>query len=158
MKKIELTQSDIEKFWAKVDKKGEDECWPWTGSRKTTGYGEFWISGEGRIRQRFRCNRIALYIKTGEEQETARHTCDNPVCCNPKHLEWGTPKDNTDDMMKRGRQVTIQDASAKLTREQVIEIRVRREAGESVRDIVTQFGVANQTVYDILNRKTWVDC
>ena len=32
-----------------------------------------------------------------------RHTCDNPPCINPDHLISGTMKDNSMDMVKRGR-------------------------------------------------------
>jgi hypothetical protein len=32
-----------------------------------------------------------------------RHKCDSRLCMNPNHLEPGTPKDNVDDMMARGR-------------------------------------------------------
>jgi hypothetical protein len=32
-----------------------------------------------------------------------RHKCDNPACCNIEHLEIGTPLDNVNDMIERGR-------------------------------------------------------
>jgi hypothetical protein len=31
------------------------------------------------------------------------HSCDNRVCININHLRLGTPQDNMDDKMRRGR-------------------------------------------------------
>jgi DNA-binding transcriptional ArsR family regulator len=33
----------------------------------------------------------------------ALHSCDNPPCCNPAHLRWGTPQSNQDDRRERRR-------------------------------------------------------
>ena len=40
---------------------------------------------------------------SGTTREVVRHKCDVPLCINPEHLEPGTPKQNTGDMMRRGR-------------------------------------------------------
>lgn len=34
-------RSIAEQFWEKVDRRGDDECWPWTGSRTAAAYGLF---------------------------------------------------------------------------------------------------------------------
>jgi hypothetical protein len=31
------------------------------------------------------------------------HSCDNPPCCNPMHLRWGTQAENIQDAQSRGR-------------------------------------------------------
>ena len=41
-----LTDKQLRRFWTKVDKKGEDECWNWTASKKDNGYGTFRINNK----------------------------------------------------------------------------------------------------------------
>lgn len=51
------------------------------------------------------------------------HTCDNPLCINIKHFFLGTPKDNAQDMVKKGRSLTGEKhARVKLTEAQINEI------------------------------------
>ncbi len=70
-----LTQKDIDRFWAKVDIRGPEECWPWTGSQIPGGYGLFSIKGRPYL-----SNRVAMFISTGVDapDQLACHHCDNP--------------------------------------------------------------------------------
>ncbi len=86
-----------------IDMRGgnRDECWPWRGNvNKTDGRPYFTVAGRRRTSYA-----LVLELASGEQQGTrvARHSCDNPVCCNPKHLSWGTNQDNSDDMKARER-------------------------------------------------------
>lgn len=72
---LPVTKEDEARFWAKVDKHGPDECWPWTGS--TDGrYGQFWLNGK-----RVKANRLSLAMHSQEQSANWRacHTCDNPI-------------------------------------------------------------------------------
>lgn len=91
-----------ERFWEKVDKRGPDECWPWTGaSGGGDGRGHIW--GDGRI---VIASRLSVELATGQappEERNVLHSCDNPPCVNPRHLRIGTQAENVQDMVSRGR-------------------------------------------------------
>jgi hypothetical protein len=89
-----------DRLWAQCQPAGE--CWVWTGHRSPKGYGVF------GIRQRkFFAQRIAYQVSTLTPAIPGHlrvlHHCDNPPCINPMHLFLGTPKDNMDDMHRKGR-------------------------------------------------------
>lgn len=87
-------------FWNKVNKGDENACWEWKASKTPLGYGRTTY----QKRQSY-AHRMA-YIYTYSEIPDGLlvcHTCDNPACCNPKHLFLGSHKDNTQDMIKKGR-------------------------------------------------------
>lgn len=73
----------------------------WTGSKTKDGYGVIQI---GRNKQ-YRVHRIAYENAFGKfpARFLVCHTCDKPLCVNPKHLFLGTPRDNTKDMIHKGR-------------------------------------------------------
>lgn len=119
-------------FWASVSVGEADACWPWQGSRDRDGYGRLKIRGHVH-----RASRFALALATGQEPQDlhALHSCDNPPCCNPAHLRWGTPVENMEDKSRRGRwrgpknQSGSANGAAKLTDEQLAEIVRRMRAG-----------------------------
>lgn len=88
-----------ERFLEKVDRRGEDDCWLWLAGTSAGGYGLFFNKG------RIMAHRFSYQLHRGTIPQGLRvcHSCDNPPCVNPKHLWLGTPKDNTQDMMNKGR-------------------------------------------------------
>lgn len=98
-----------DRFWSKVDKSGgPDACWPWMGALHTDDfpYGRFRANtsndSDGRT---VYAHRFAVEMTRGAIPEGmfACHHCDNPPCCNPSHLFIGTPDDNVQDMVRKGR-------------------------------------------------------
>lgn len=87
-------------FWERVAKGDPDQCWEWQAGRNARDYGIFC-----RGRDRLMAHRVALSLATGETPAgmKALHGCDNPPCCNPKHLRWGTTQENRDDRSVRSR-------------------------------------------------------
>lgn len=171
-----MTEAD---FWARVDRRGPDECWLWmrgrTGSRRgldgvIPGYGAFG-------RPQVKAHRFAWQLANGEIPDGlwVLHRCDNPPCVNPAHLFLGDVQANVDDMRAKGRARYISayqpatgdhvpydrrargEASgpAKLTAAQVIEIRRRRLAGESRRALAREFGICDSNVRWIAMGRTW---
>ena len=98
---IDLTERNRALFFARVDKRGPDECWPWTGAINRQGYGK--VSSHGRW---LRAPRVAWYLAHGEQPPAfVCHSCDNPLCCNPAHLWIGTSLDNNRDAVAKGRNI-----------------------------------------------------
>ena len=134
------------RFWAKVDKRGPDECWEWTGMRTVDGYGRIKFD-----RRRLVASRVLWEITHGENpgDKHVCHKCDNPPCCNPAHLFLGTPLDNVRDMLAKGRCKPPRGedhAHARLADSQVREIRELLAAGELHRVIAARFGVHKSTI------------
>lgn len=89
-----------ERFWKKVDRRGPDECWPWTGAT-VQGYGRLNIDNRSVL-----APRVLIEVEFGvpvPPHLRVLHHCDNPPCCNPAHLFIGTQADNVADMWAKGR-------------------------------------------------------
>lgn len=97
----------LEAYWAKVDRRDEDGCWIWKGARTTGGYGQISSRSTHRSRTvRALATHVALAIDgraRPQPNAVAMHSCDNPRCVNPRHLNWGTTTENMQDMWRKGR-------------------------------------------------------
>ena len=84
-----------------------------------------------------------------------RHKDRNPSNNRPSNLEYGTPQDNSDDMIKHGTSpVGVRNPNCKLSDASVIEIHDRALAGESVKDLAYEYSVSIPLVYLIKKEKT----
>lgn len=148
-------RSLAERFNEKVDRSTTpDGCWQWTACRDRLGYGFIGLGGRQRS---VLASRVALELALGRSIRPglcALHGCDNPSCVRvgPGHVYEGTLKQNTRDMIERGRhspppRLTGEaHPNARLTDAQVAEIRASAESG--VR-IAARLGVSRWHVYEI---------
>lgn len=84
------------------------------------------------------------------------HKCDNRRCINPEHLELGTHDDNMRQMVERGRSLKgSKHGQAKLTEDDVREIRKRLDAGESTYSLAKVYGVSQSLISGIKQGKRW---
>jgi len=152
----------LTQFWEKVKRDTKDECWLWLAGKNHCGYGNVALFNDGEWTWR-KAHRIAWELTYGKipSQLFVLHKCDNPPCCNPNHLFLGTQADNMMDMDRKGRRnnplfpAGENHPNAKLTQEQVNQIRKRLSFGERVQDIAEQFNVAACTISNIKSRRKW---
>lgn len=137
----------------------QDGCWSWSGARDADGYGIVSMQ-KHRVA---RAPRVSWEIHKGPIPSGifVLHRCDNPPCTNPLHLFLGTPKDNMQDAVRKGRnRITHHKGEkhgrAKVTTEQVIEIRRRYAAGDvSQTTLAAEFGITQSACSLIILRKKW---
>jgi hypothetical protein len=152
----------LDRFNAAIEKQGDDGCWLWT-KRSTTsyGYGQLW---EGR--KRWEAHRLSWTIHRGPIPAgmCVCHRCDVPQCVNPDHLFLGNQRDNLRDMLLKGRAHEgyrkeppngVMNHKAKLTDDDIREIRRRYMSGESLRQLGRAYNVWFTTIHQIVLRKTW---
>lgn len=140
------------RFWAKV-RKDDGGCWEWVASRNRMGYGQFRWEGRSQL-----AHRVSWRFAHGADpgRLCVLHICDNPGCVNPGHLFLGTRRDNSRDMVRKGRSPAAERAPhARLDSGAVLRIRERYSAGEKERALACEYGVHQATVNDILSGRTW---
>jgi hypothetical protein len=156
----EIDQIHKERFWSYMDKVTDQgphgDCWEWKKAKTKSGYGIFMINNHP-----YRAHRLAFYLVNGpiEPGKFICHSCDNTLCCNPKHLWMGTTGDNIRDAYSKGRMNTprgINRGNVKLTEKNVLEIRAKYATGRYVqRQLGVEYGVAQTVIGDIVRRDTW---
>lgn len=148
------TISVEERFWSFVDKSGDgDSCWLWTGAKSDFGYGRIKIDGKDT-----HANRLSWELHYGPIEGGLRclHRCDNPPCVNPAHLFLGTNADNSADMVFKDRHTRgSRHPHAKLSENDVADIRRLFRDGEMRTSLARRYGVSISLVCKIVARLAW---
>jgi len=169
-----------ERFWSKVRVLGPDDCWEWQAYRNPHGYGT--IGTGGRDGTMALAHRVAYELTYGVIPSSAPHIChhcDNPPCCNPKHLFAGTHSDNMRDCVAKDRHVgsvcperlahgarngsrthpekRLRGDQHPVARLRAADIPIIRSVAHhsSVSAIARRFDVGRTTINNVLNGNTW---
>jgi hypothetical protein len=147
----------VDKFWSKVKyPENIDDCWEWSSGLFESGYGQFGISSKIKIS----AHRFAFQYYNGSIPKgyIICHRCDNKKCCNPNHLFLGTCKDNSEDMVRKGRSIKGEKIHTSILTEcDVIETLTSLYYGNKIsyQEFNLKYSVEGRQLKNIVNRITW---
>jgi hypothetical protein len=144
-----------ERFWRFIVK--NESCWSWTGN-KALGYGR--ISTGKKPYVLILAHRLSWEIHNKQkipEGMFVMHKCDNPECCNPDHLMIGTPKENTQDMIAKGRKRVVAPLGTENGKSVLDEEKVRfiRSSDLPHAKLAKLLEVSPSCVRDVRIGRTW---
>lgn len=140
------------RFIKKTLAESTDKCVLWPFYVMKEGYGQAATYRGVCLAHRLMC--MFAHGHPPDSTSQAVHRCGVKACVNPRHLRWGTQKDNEDDKHGHGTWFT-RISNGKLTEEQVRDIRHRYAAGEKPVHIASATGVPRSTVAKVARRHTW---
>jgi len=151
----ELSAQQISRILRNVAAESNNGCQLWTRAVNSRGYGHVHLA-QGM----FNVARIIYKIRYGVDpsDQCVLHRCDNPPCVNPAHLFLGTKKENTADMILKGRKRGPRGSShksAKFSDEQILQIRTLYSQGWTRKNLAESFGVTRPTIAAIVKRMSW---
>lgn len=132
-------------------------CWIWLGAKCAQGYGNMWSGSRYEKAHRVSYRLLVGSIPGGM---FVCHSCDRPSCINPEHLWLGTARDNIADAISKGRYRNgsahgERNGSAKLSADEVREIRETPKKYGSGRVLAARFGVTESTICEIRSGRSW---
>jgi len=155
MRHIVKAAGPWEYFARKVRIGNPCDCWEWTGSCGTPGYGNWGYSAFGGKVNRA-AHRASYELFYGQPQGLVLHKCGNRKCCNPDHLYDGSWQENRRDSELHGTApLGSRHGQSKLTENDVLKIKAALARGEMRKDIAAQFRVSPSAITQIKNGDTW---
>ena len=153
---MNFSQKDIDRFWSKVDKKGEDECWNWLTGLFDDGYGAFKLNG--KTVKAHRCSLVLAHAVPPLNKTWALHTClTNPKCVNPNHLYYGDQPDNERDKVKDGTHARGEiQGTSKITEIKVREIREKYIPRKyTYKKLAKEYEMSYTQIKRIIKNESW---
>lgn len=130
-----------------------DGCWDWLRSARDSGHGTITVGGKT-----VSVYRVAYEVWIGPvpSGRWVLHRCDNPRCIRPDHLELGDQSKNMADCARRGRTARGEgNGAARLTRDDVLKIRVLLRNGWVQARIARLFHVSPSSIGRIARGESW---
>lgn len=127
-----------------------DACWDWSGPKTGDNYGKF--NSQGQL---YYAHRFSWEQENGPIPDDlfCLHKCDNPICCNPRHLFLGTQADNMHDRWNKKRRGNMRQ---KLTLRKVKNIRAAYATGKFLqKELAVKYGIAKSNICKIINFRLW---
>jgi predicted nucleic acid-binding Zn ribbon protein len=121
------------------------DCWLWLKCLRKGGYGNITIDSKPLSAHRAYYEAAHGPIPEGHE---VHHTCRNPLCVNPDHLEC---------IAVRQHQIEHNLHDGGLSLEDVAEIRRLGTLGLSYQEVADQFGIASRRVKRYWQGERWAD-
>lgn len=152
---MKATRGESKRMFLELAALETDECviWPYAKASQR-GYGQVYIDG-----QKLYAHREALVRRTPppDAKSVVRHgPCNRPACMNYRHLSWGTQAENNNDKLRDGtHSIGERNGWAKLTEDEVLELRRRYGNGERQRALAVEFGVTVMTVNRAIRGESW---
>lgn len=141
-------------FWSKTIL-GPGGCIDWTACRDQDGYGKYSIRRDGATKT-YRAHRWIYAQAFGGVPALLMHTCDRPQCVALQHLSPGTHLLNHRDAIAKDRDARGErHIHARLSEENVREIRERRWGGESIKAIASDFRISYTMARSACIGRTW---
>lgn len=145
-----LTNDQIKTFWSKVQISDDDSCWLWQAGTYDGSRGRFCINGDDYV-----ASRVAFFISTGKQPAKLDvcHACDNPGCCNPRHLWVGPRAANNKDRAIKGRSAPVKGSMN--PRSKLTEAVIIRNSSKTCKELGEEYGVDPALIHRINHRRSW---
>lgn len=132
------------------------DCWKWPVVNKRTGYGQIAVRLLGHGKKMMRAHLVSYRCFVGDipRGQFVCHSCDVRDCVNPRHLFLGTPRENTQDAVTKGRMSRgEQRYNAKLNANDAIAI--FNDKTTMQKELAARYGVCRGTIQLIKAKKIW---
>jgi hypothetical protein len=143
-----FTEAFVVSFWRKIDRRDDNECWPWLASTGGSQYGHCWTQIDGKKTCRD-AHWVAWVIANGRlPAGNVTHDCNSKPCCNPAHLADRTQSVNISAAYRDGLLYKVLTPGA-------VKALIRDSAEKPVIELAGRYGVSARHIRSIRAGEFW---